>query len=162
MCHNRFTIQIDLFKYKRFKDGEFSYKNTGSSHLKVRTKNWGEWQKFHFRLWKNHLYRQLPLGISFSNNTDFRPYIIHNCRIQERADSIWRTNQIKSNEITGLLSLLQSEDWIVGYLTSCDIYTNRLHLLTRLIFKVFRYSFSEAIPIFFNRFKSDFILVWSL
>ena len=26
-------------------------------------------------------------------------------------------------------------------------------------FKVFRYSFSEAIPIFFNRFKSDFILV---
>ena len=28
--------------------------------------------------------------------------------------------------------------------------------------KVFRYSFSEAIPIFFNRFKSDFFLVWSL
>ena len=28
--------------------------------------------------------------------------------------------------------------------------------------KVFRYSFSEAIPIFFNRFKWDFILVWSL
>ena len=28
--------------------------------------------------------------------------------------------------------------------------------------KVFRYSFSEAIPIFFNRFKSDFILVQSL
>ena len=27
--------------------------------------------------------------------------------------------------------------------------------------KVFRYSFSEAIPIFFNRFESDFILVWS-
>ena len=26
-------------------------------------------------------------------------------------------------------------------------------------FKVFRYSFSEAIPIFFNRFESDFILV---
>ena len=25
--------------------------------------------------------------------------------------------------------------------------------------KVFRYSFSEAMPIFFNRFKSDFILV---
>ena len=26
-------------------------------------------------------------------------------------------------------------------------------------FKVFRYGFSEAIPIFFNRFKSDVILV---
>ena len=32
MCHNRFTIQIDLFKYKRFKDGGCAYKNTGSSH----------------------------------------------------------------------------------------------------------------------------------
>ena len=29
-------------------------------------------------------------------------------------------------------------------------------------FKVFRYSFSEAIPIFFNRLKSDFFLVRSL
>ena len=29
-------------------------------------------------------------------------------------------------------------------------------------FKVFRYSFSEAIPILYNRFKSNFILVWSL
>ena len=27
------------------------------------------------------------------------------------------------------------------------------------VVKVFRYSFSEAIPIFFNRFKNDFILV---
>ena len=27
--------------------------------------------------------------------------------------------------------------------------------------KVFRYSYSEVIPIFFNRFKSDFIFVWS-
>ena len=34
MCHNRFTVQIDLFKYKRFKDGGCAYKNTGSSHLK--------------------------------------------------------------------------------------------------------------------------------
>ena len=43
--------------------------------------------------------------------------------------------KIKSNQITGLLSLLlQLEDWIVGFLTSWDIYTNRLHLLTRLIF----------------------------
>ena len=31
--------------------------------------------------------------------------------------------------------------------------------LKSLIFKVFRYSFSEAILIFFNHFKSDFILV---
>ena len=38
------------------------------------------------------------------------------------------------NQITGLLSLLQSEDWIVGYLTSCDTYTNTIHFLTRLIF----------------------------
>ena len=30
------------------------------------------------------------------------------------------------------------------------------------IFKVFRYSFSEAIPIFFNRLKSSFYLVRSL
>ena len=29
-------------------------------------------------------------------------------------------------------------------------------------FKVFRYGFSEAILVFFNRFKSDFLLVWSL
>ena len=35
MCHNRFTIQIDLFKYKRFKDGGCAYKNTESRHLKV-------------------------------------------------------------------------------------------------------------------------------
>ena len=35
MCHNRFTIQIDFFKYKRFKDGGCAYKNTGSSHLKL-------------------------------------------------------------------------------------------------------------------------------
>ena len=35
MCHNRFTIQIDLFKYKRFKDEGCAYKNTGSSHLNV-------------------------------------------------------------------------------------------------------------------------------
>ena len=33
MYHNRFTIQIDLLKYKRFKDGGCAYKNTGSSHL---------------------------------------------------------------------------------------------------------------------------------
>ena len=32
--------------------------------------------------------------------------------------------QSKLKEITGLLSLLQSEDWIVGYLTSCDIFNN--------------------------------------
>ena len=29
MYHNRFTIQIDLFKYKRFKDVECAYKNAG-------------------------------------------------------------------------------------------------------------------------------------
>ena len=32
---NRFTIQIDLFKYKRFKDEGCAYKNTGSSHLRI-------------------------------------------------------------------------------------------------------------------------------
>ena len=31
-----------------------------------------------------------------------------------------------------------------------------------VILKVFRYSFSETIPIFFNRLKRDFILVRSL
>ena len=29
-------------------------------------------------------------------------------------------------------------------------------------FKVFRYSFSETLPMFFNRLKSDFVLVRSL
>ena len=31
MCYNRFTVQIDLFKYKRFKDEGCAYKNTGPS-----------------------------------------------------------------------------------------------------------------------------------
>ena len=31
---NLFTIQINLFKYKKFKDGGCAYKNTGSGHLK--------------------------------------------------------------------------------------------------------------------------------
>ena len=31
-----------------------------------------------------------------------------------------------SNQITGLLSLLQSEDWIIGYLTSADIYIENI------------------------------------
>ena len=35
MGHTRFTVQIDLFKYKRFKDGGCAYKNTESRHLKV-------------------------------------------------------------------------------------------------------------------------------
>ena len=44
MYHNRFTIQIDLFKYKRFKDVECAYKNTGSSHLKrFETENAKQW-----------------------------------------------------------------------------------------------------------------------
>ena len=32
-CVMNFTVEIILFKYKRFKDGRFRYKNTGSSHL---------------------------------------------------------------------------------------------------------------------------------
>ena len=35
-----------------------------------------------------------------------------------------------------------------------------LFTLNKVAVKVFWYSFSETIPIFFNRFKSDFILVW--
>ena len=35
MCHDRFTIQINLFKYKRYKDGGCAYKNPGLSHLNV-------------------------------------------------------------------------------------------------------------------------------
>ena len=35
MCYNRFTIHIDLFNCKRFKDGGCAYKNTGSSYLKL-------------------------------------------------------------------------------------------------------------------------------
>ena len=30
-----FTIQIDLLKYKRSKDGGCAYNNTGSSHLRM-------------------------------------------------------------------------------------------------------------------------------
>ena len=37
----------------------------------------------------------------------------------------------------------------------CD----EMALDSKYMFKVFRYSFSEAIPICFNRHKSDFILV---
>ena len=34
MCHNGFTMKINLSKYKRFKDGGCAYsENTGSSHL---------------------------------------------------------------------------------------------------------------------------------
>lgn len=33
MCYNGFTINVNLSK--RFKDGRGTYKNTGSSHLKV-------------------------------------------------------------------------------------------------------------------------------
>ena len=40
MSHNRFTIQIDLFKYKRFEDGGCAYKNTGSS---LRWLDWIFW-----------------------------------------------------------------------------------------------------------------------
>ena len=38
------------------------------------------------------------------------------------------------NQITGLLSLLQSGDWIVGCITSCEKYTSTLQWLTTLIF----------------------------
>ena len=34
MYYNHFAVQIDLFKYKRFKDGGCAYKNTGSSKHK--------------------------------------------------------------------------------------------------------------------------------
>ena len=31
-----FTVNINLFEYKRFKDERCRYKNTGSSHLKMK------------------------------------------------------------------------------------------------------------------------------
>ena len=31
-----FTVKINLFKQKRFKDGRCRYKNTGSSHLTMK------------------------------------------------------------------------------------------------------------------------------
>ena len=34
-----FTIAINLFKYKKFKDGRCTYKNTRSSHLKLMLQN---------------------------------------------------------------------------------------------------------------------------
>ena len=40
--------------------------------------------------------------------------------------------KIKFNQNTGLLSLLQWEDWILGYLTSCDIYTNTLTFINKI------------------------------
>ena len=36
------------------------------------------------------------------------------------------------------------------------------HRMQNIKIEVFQCSFSEAIPIFFNRFKNDFSLVWSL
>ena len=35
MCYKGFTIKISLFQSKRFEDGKYTYKNTGSSHLNV-------------------------------------------------------------------------------------------------------------------------------
>ena len=37
VLYNVFTIKINLLKYKRFKSGRCTYKNTGSSTLKVLT-----------------------------------------------------------------------------------------------------------------------------
>ena len=56
---------------------------------------------------------------------------------------IGKSNQIKSHQITGLLSLF------VGYLTSCDIYTNTLHLLTRLIFNTNKNSMVKQFLLIF-------------
>ena len=47
MCHNRFTIQVDLFKCKGFKDGGSAYKITGSSHLNVNLR------------WPEHIYMRV-------------------------------------------------------------------------------------------------------
>ena len=54
----------------------------------------------------------------------------------------------KSQKVLLLLFTLNQEP--ITLIGSC---------LNKVAVKVFLYSFSEAIPIFFNRFKSDFILV---
>ena len=35
MCYNVFTKKINLFKCGGFKDGRYTYKNTGSSHHNI-------------------------------------------------------------------------------------------------------------------------------
>ena len=62
MCHNRFTIQINFFKYmyKRFKDGGCAYKNIGSSLLKTRRLDY-----------YNHMYFGMPKQ-KLSQNTTAR------------------------------------------------------------------------------------------
>ena len=35
MCYNGFTIKINMYKYKSFKDGRCAHKKNGLRHLKV-------------------------------------------------------------------------------------------------------------------------------
>ena len=71
-----------------------------------------------------------------------------NSRVNLRKSYVWKTYtksiavnkvvvasiRVNHFQINVLVTLLQSENWIVGYLTSCDKYTNTLHWFTRLIF----------------------------
>ena len=62
---------------------------------------------------------------------------------------------------TGIFQL--SWNFIVFYLVHINWNKiKKVEILVHLTFKVFRYSFSETIPMFFNHLKDDFILVRTL
>ena len=57
------------------------------------------------------------------------------------------------------LRKIDQPDWRSA---GCNTWTGRFWEFVYCHLKVFRYSFSQTIPMFFNRLKSDFILVRSL
>ena len=60
----------------------------------------------------------------------------------------FKPNQIKSNRITGLLSLLQSEDWIVGY------------TLQAVIYILIRYIYWQDWYLTLTKFEKRSVLKW--
>ena len=64
MCYNGFTTKINLFKYKRFKDGKCRYKSIVSSHLKSLLILWRSLQKqslfFSYKSWNFEGYETVP------------------------------------------------------------------------------------------------------
>ena len=63
MCYNGFTIKINLFQYKRFKDWRCTDKTTGSSHFKWTISYYARilWCPLSLSRW-NVLYYEKPVG----------------------------------------------------------------------------------------------------
>ena len=100
--------------------------------------------------WKTYLdkilFEEIVLGIQvFSQN----------CHLKGFSDFVYVVYKNKNVASFNYISLV-----ILHFIKR--FYFPLYEILHFSFLKVFRYSFSEAIPIFFNRFKSDFILVWSL